>query len=157
MKHMTLAGAVGLISLLASAALAHDTNTTQQGTGGAMMGQAMMAPGLMMPQMDPQAGEKLFATKGCVICHSINGVGGTDAPALDAATMPGPMNPFDFAAKMWKGAPAMVMMQQQELGAQIEFTGDELASIIAFVHNPAAQAQFTWDDVPAKFRKKLGH
>jgi len=66
-----------------------------------------------------------------------------------------PMNAFDFAAKMWKGAPAMIAMQENELGAQIELTGEELASIIAFAHDPAEQAKFSIKDVPEKFREKL--
>ena len=62
-----------------------------------------MMPGmqrLMMPRMDPARGRKLYASKGCVACHAINGVGGHDATPLDARTMGARMNPFDFAAKM---------------------------------------------------------
>ena len=33
-------------------------------------------PRLIMPMMNPARGRKLFASKGCVTCHSINGVGG---------------------------------------------------------------------------------
>lgn len=76
-------------------------------------GQAV--PGLVMPSMDAVRGKQLFASKGCVVCHSINGVGGADAPRLDAATMPLPMNPFEFFARMWRGAVPMVIMQMNEL------------------------------------------
>lgn len=55
---------------------------------------------LMMPQMDPALGRKLFASKGCVACHAINDVGGHDATPLDAYTMDRVMIPFHFAAKM---------------------------------------------------------
>src|SRR5262245_17000303 len=85
----------------------------------------MMSPGMMMPSMDPAKGRKLFAAKGCVVCHAVNGIGGKDAPALDASTMPGMTNPFDFVANMWRGASAMIDMQREELGAQIEFTGQD--------------------------------
>ena len=40
--------------------------------------------------------------------NAINGVGGHDAPAMDAHSLSGLMNPFDFAAKMWNHAPAMI-------------------------------------------------
>ncbi len=108
----------------------------------------MMSPGLMIPQMDPENGRALYASKGCVVCHAINGVGGQDAPMLDAEFMDSPMNPFDFAARMWRGAEVMVMMQRDELGEPIELTGQELADIIAFVHDPAEQALFSQDDIP---------
>jgi cytochrome c len=109
----------------------------------------MMAnPGLIMPSMNAANGRKLFATKGCVVCHSVNGVGGGDAPALDASTMPGMTNPFDFVASMWRGAPAMIEMQRDELGAQIQFTGQDLADIIAFLHDEPEQRKFSEADIP---------
>lgn len=108
---------------------------------------------LLMPIMRPERGRKLFASKGCVVCHSINGVGGRDAPRLDASTMAGPMNPFDFAAKMWRGAPTMIAMQDKELGYQITFTGQELADIIAFAHDPAEQRKLSKADIPPNIRK----
>lgn len=46
--------------------------------GGGMDG--MMAKGLTMPEIDASKGSELFASKGCVVCHSVNSVGGTDAP-----------------------------------------------------------------------------
>ena len=60
----------------------------------------MMGKGLVLPTMDAVAGRKLFASKGCVLCHSINRVGGTGASALDASLMANPMNRFDFAANI---------------------------------------------------------
>jgi len=125
---------------------------------GGMAGQDMMAGvNLRMPKMDPAHGRKLFASKGCVVCHSINGVGGEDAPKLDASTMAPNMDPFDFAAKMWHGAPAMIMMQKEELGAQIEFTGGELADIIAFAHSPAEQKKFSEADIPENIKELMEH
>jgi len=119
-------------------------------------GTAMNArPMLLMPVMDAAKGRALFAEKGCVVCHSINGIGGEDAPALDEFGSVGPMDPFEFAARMWRGAPAMIMMQEDELGAQIELTGPELADIIAFVHSPTEKARFSEEDIPEKFKKKL--
>ena len=115
----------------------------------------LMENGLKIPAFDPVKGRKLFGEKGCVVCHAINGIGGGDAPDLSAAHMENPMNAFDFAARMWRGAPAMIAMQEDELGAQITLTGDELANIIAFAHDPAEQAKFSQADIPANIRKKL--
>ena len=110
---------------------------------------------LAMPQMDPVSGRILFASKGCVVCHSINGIGGDDAPALDASLMLSMMNPFEFAAKMWRGAEAMVVLQREELGETIELTGQELADIIAFVHSHKEQAIFSNADVPERMMKLI--
>jgi len=114
-----------------------------------------LSTGLVIPKMDAVAGRELFATKGCAVCHSINGVGGEDAPALDAEYMDTPMNPFEFAARMWRGAEAMVFLQREELGDVIELTGEELAAIIAFVHDADEQANFNEDDLPEEIAELI--
>lgn len=118
-----------------------------------MIGEGMLA----LPVMDAARGRELFANKGCVVCHAVNGIGGEDAPRLDASTMKPMMDPFEFAAKMWRGAEAMVALQRDELGEPIELTGSELADIIAFVHSHKEQAAFSKADVPEKMMKLIGH
>ena len=113
----------------------------------------MMASGLILPEMNAQEGRELFASKGCVVCHSINGVGGVDAPMLDAEFMDSPMNPFEFSARMWRGAEAMVELQRDELGDVIDLTGEELAAIIAFVHDAEEQANFPKRIFPKKLKR----
>ena len=136
-----------LIAALAGPSLAdsHDADPT------------MMASGLILPEMNAQEGRRLFAETGCVVCHSINGVGGTDAPMLDADFMESPMNPFEFAARMWRGAEAMVELQREELGDVIELNGEELAAIIAFVHDAEEQARFSEDDIPDAIEAMMEH
>jgi cytochrome c len=109
---------------------------------------AMARPALLVPVVDSARGRRLFVNKGCVLCHSVNGVGGRAATAFDAT--PGDMliNPFDFMARMWRGAAQMLALQSMELGYQIELSGDELADIIGFVSNAEAQAGFSLDEVP---------
>ena len=124
---------------------------------GGQMPPHMMGPDLMMPAMDPAKGRKLFAAKGCVVCHAVNGIGGEDAAALDASTMRGMTNPFDFVANMWRGAPAMIDMQREELGEQIEFTGQELAHIIAFLHHEEEQKKFSDADIPPNIKAVMTH
>jgi mono/diheme cytochrome c family protein len=94
-------------------------------------------------QVDAARGRTLFVSKGCVVCHAINEVGGTNAPPLDPEGTPGDVDGLDFVARMWRGAEAMIFMQQQELGAQIDFTGQELADIIAFVQDPKERRKFS--------------
>ncbi len=110
---------------------------------------------LVMPMMNPARGRILFATKGCVACHAVNGIGGKGAPALDAKDMDRFMNPFDFAAKMWAGAPTMALLQEEVLGEQIQFTGDELADIIAFAHSVEGQRKFTLAEIPKRIVKLM--
>ena len=177
-RRLSLVAAIALSILFsAGASLAHQPKETGapsapeapqagqpmmgQGMGHGMMGGDLpMMPGmhrLMMPQMDPARGRKLFASKGCVACHAINGVGGHDATPLDAHTMDRVMNPFDFAAKMWRMAPAMIYAQEEALGEQILFTGDEIADIIAFVHHDEEQHKFSEADIPPQIREWMHH
>ena len=145
MKQITTA--LGLLATVAAAPAMAEDGSTQHGQ--------MMSPGLMLPSMDSARGRALFAEKGCVVCHSINGVGGEDAPMLDAELMDEIMNPFEFAARMWRGAGAMVTMQEDELGGQIELTGQELADIIAFVHDAQEQAKFSEADIPHEIEEMM--
>ncbi len=112
---------------------------------------------LAMPLMNPARGRELFVTKGCFACHAINGVGGHDATKLDAHTMDSFMNPFDFAAKMWAMAPFMIAAQEEALGEQILFNGQDLADIIAFVHDDEEQHNFSARAIPPDLMKLMHH
>ncbi len=128
---------------------------------GHVPGAAPMAPGhnavLVLPIMNPERGKRQFVDKGCIACHAINGIGGHDAPNMDAHATMGFVNPFDFAAKMWNHAGAMISAQEEALGEQIYFTGEELADIIAFVHDHHSQHTFSEADLTPRARKMMGH
>lgn len=141
-------GAVAMTTVAPSAMAAHIAGNT---------GATMHGAQLIIPIMSPERGKKLFVDKGCVACHAINGVGGHDAPAMDAHRNMGMVNPFDFAAKMWNHAPGMIAAQQEAFGEQIYFTGEELADIIAFLHNDDAQHRFSEADLTAEARAKMHH
>ncbi len=144
-----------LMSLLVAVAAPPIASASHISGGG--QGAKGHGPRLVMPMMDPDRGRKLFVSKGCVACHAVNGVGGHDAPAMDAHGMSGLVSPFDFAAKMWNHAPAMIQAQEDAMGEQITFTGDELADIIAFIHNDAAQHRFSERDLTPAARKMMQH
>lgn len=163
---LSVLGVVVVAIPLAFPAQSAEHAPAQGGAAGAGKGPGMMegqmmgnqpSAGLLMPMMNPARGRELFASKGCVVCHSVNGVGGTDAPPLDASEMPGVMNPFEFAAKMWRGAEAMIYLQQEELGEQIEFSGAELADIIAFAHSSEEQQKFSEVDIPPRIKDLMHH
>lgn len=108
---------------------------------------------MILPLADAAHGRQLFVSKGCVICHSINGVGGRAAPALDAIAVDEgdavpPVDPLDFVARMWRGAPAMLDLQAIELGYQIELTSEDLADLAVFASDAGAQSDFSLEDVP---------
>jgi len=111
--------------------------------------------GVAMPPMDPQRGRHVFVEKGCVACHSVNGVGGDLGPSLNAADMPSPMNSFEFAARMWRGAQAMTALQQDLLGEVISLDGQDLADLVAFAHDAEEQRKLTMDQVPERFHSLI--
>ena len=108
--------------------------------------------GIAMPPMDAARGREVFVQKGCVACHSVNGVGGDLGPALNAADMPSPMNSFEFAARMWRGAGAMIALQEDLLGEAISLDGQDLADLVVFAHDAEEQARLTEDQIPERYR-----
>ncbi|MCI5048372.1 MAG: cytochrome c [Aquisalinus sp.] len=100
-----------------------------------------------VPEVNARRGRILFTVKGCVICHQVNGVGGTAAPTLSASRQPDSINPLTFTARMWRGAAAMTQLQNIELGYTIELDDQDFADLAAFAESPEEQALFTLDSV----------
>lgn len=101
------------------------------------------------------SGRTLFVEKGCVLCHSVNGVGGRAATALDALPdeqvdekVDGQVDAVAFAARMWRGAPAMIELQSLELGYVVEVSADEIRDLAAFAASADEQSRLTKDDLP---------
>ncbi len=115
----------------------------------------MITRQLMVRVPNLEKGRLLFAENGCVLCHSVGGVGGTDASPLDAALMERMTDPFDFVASIWRGAPEMLRLQQEELGGSVEFTGEELGDISGFLLSAEEQKKFSVKDFPARIRASL--
>ncbi|MEM8985645.1 MAG: c-type cytochrome [Pseudomonadota bacterium] len=104
------------------------------------------------PMIDPAEGARLFAAKGCVVCHAVNGVGGKAAPPLDASEGSNRVDVADFAARMWRGAYAMTELQAIEFGYQIELDGSDIAHLAAFAADVESQKRFSVEDVPDPMR-----
>ena len=113
---------------------------------------AMQDIGLALPSLDPVHGRELFVGKGCIVCHSVNGIGGEVGPPIDAANMAHTMNAFEFAARMLRGAEPMIAMQKELFGDQIELSGQDLADLVAFAHDAEEQAKLHKADIPERFR-----
>ena len=122
--------------------------TPRQGPGQ----QPFTGPVMVFPLVNAERGRTLFAAKGCVICHEINGIGGRVGAPLDASASPVLVNPFEFAARMLRGAEAMIALQKRDLGYQIELSGDELVDIIGFTLDKTQQRRFSEADIPAAIR-----
>jgi len=145
------AGAAAALAAASTAGLAFaDKNAAAKADGG-----DGTTPIVLIHNADPTAGAELFVTKGCVICHAVNGVGGQAAPTLDAPPNGGQIDLMDFVARMWAGAYAMSELQAIELGYQIELSGQELGNLAAFATTPAAQEGFSIDRVPEPMRDWL--
>lgn len=105
-----------------------------------------------MPVPDAARGRRVFVNKGCVICHAVNGIGGRVGPALDASEPAGVFDPLDFAARMWRGAPAMTALQDREFGYVIDLSGPEIADLAAFAESHLEQSRFTEEEIPEMIR-----
>lgn len=147
----SLAGAAMLLGLAGCGA---DSNGGAEGAS-ANSGQAVSLRPAVTHETDPMKGRELFVEKGCVICHAVNGVGGKAAPALDAQIGGPAVDPLDFAARMWLGAPAMIELQAIELGYTIYLTADDIANLAAFAADRDAQKSLTVDDLPEDIRSSL--
>lgn len=104
---------------------------------------------------DAAKGRALFVEKGCVLCHSINGVGGKAAPALDAPDPFVKPDPLEFAARMWRGAPAMVEFQSVELGYVIDLSADDIANLATFAASREEQKLLLDSAIPGPMRDSL--
>ena len=85
------------------------------------------------PEMgDPSQGQSLFATKGCVQCHSVRGAGGRIGPDLGRTTAKRSF--FEIASGMWNHSRGMEAKIRELRMVRPNFSGDELKDLIAFVY-----------------------
>ncbi|MGE0407646.1 MAG: cytochrome c [Amphiplicatus sp.] len=118
--------------------------------------EALSKPPVMLdmrvPEANPRRGRILFIVDGCVICHQVNGVGGTAAPRLDANVAEQAVDPLEFSARIWRGARAMTALQEQELGYVIELNGQDIADLAAFIASEDERALLTLSSVSQEMR-----
>jgi mono/diheme cytochrome c family protein len=80
-------------------------------------------------------GRHLFVTEHCSDCHSFEGRGGSDAPPLDY--MRGHLAAKDLAdmtGQIWNHLPAMERALKEEKIPFPNFSKDEMADLIAYLH-----------------------
>jgi mono/diheme cytochrome c family protein len=93
---------------------------------------AVSAQPVMSPSQDPLAGSQAFGSKGCVKCHSVNGVGGKLAPDL-ARTMR-PRSFVDLATAMWNHLPQMADRMKQLGITRPQLTSKEAGDLVGFLY-----------------------
>ena len=149
-------------TLVASAALAAMLGAAHAGSpvqvpDGGMENGFQLTPTLVFPPFDAALGHRLFAEKGCVICHKMNGIGGDDGPPLGYGQFDTPIDAMHVAADLWEKADVMIPMQEAELGEKIELEPEELAAIIAFLADQEEQAKFAEHDIPERILDIIEH
>lgn len=81
-------------------------------------------------------GRELFVSQGCAMCHSFEGQGGSDAPSLDF--MKGELTTNEIAnmsGTIWNHVPTMKLAFAEEHIPFPEFSGNQMASLIAYLHS----------------------
>ena len=93
---------------------------------------AVSAQPVMSPSQDPLAGSQVFGSKGCVKCHSVNGVGGKVAPDLARAMRPRSF--VDLATAMWNHLPNMTDRMKQLGIARPRLDSKEAGDLVGFLY-----------------------
>jgi mono/diheme cytochrome c family protein len=93
---------------------------------------AAWAQPVFSPSQDPLAGSRVFGVKGCVKCHSINGVGGKVGP--DLARRLRPHSFYDVATAMWNHLPRMADRMKQLGITRPQLTAQEAGDLVGFLY-----------------------
>lgn len=78
---------------------------------------------------DPVAGQRVFAEKSCVRCHSVRSSGGKLGPELSAVAAGGGSV---WTRAMWNHAQSMIEPITRDIGRWPQFTGSEMNDLIAY-------------------------
>ncbi len=81
---------------------------------------------------DPLGGARIFRQKGCLKCHAVRGLGGTEGP--DLARVHQSRSLYDLAAAMWNHLPRMTARMQQLGISRPALEAGEAADLIAFLY-----------------------
>ena len=81
---------------------------------------------------DPLEGSRVFAKKGCPICHAVHGVGGTAGPDLGRGTLKRPL--LEIGAVMWNHSPGMERVFEERHISRPRLDPPEMASLLAFLY-----------------------
>jgi mono/diheme cytochrome c family protein len=83
------------------------------------------------PAVNAAAGSRVFGAKGCIKCHAVNGLGGTEGPDLGRA--PKLRSFYDLAADMWNHGPEMIERMRELEIRRPSLSPRETGDLIAFL------------------------
>ena len=83
-----------------------------------------------------EVGKRLFADKKCIVCHQVDGQGGTVGPSVDAFKRA--ISGLDVAAAMWNHGPPMAEAMRAHGIARPPLAAEELRDLLAFL-SPATR------------------
>jgi len=80
---------------------------------------------------DPLAGSRVFGSKGCSLCHAVNGIGGKIA--VDLGHVAKPRTVYDLASAMWNHLPEMAAQMRKLNKTAPQLSSRETGDLIAFL------------------------
>lgn len=83
------------------------------------------------PAVNAAAGSRVFGAKGCVKCHAVRGLGGSEGP--DLGRTPRLRSFYDLAADMWNHGPEMVERMRELDIRRPHLSPRETGDLIAFL------------------------
>jgi len=89
--------------------------------------------GSLDPPGDAMVGARLFRQKGCQICHSLAGKGGSIGPELDKYSRYA--SPLYLTAALWKRGQAMAEKMQEKRVPRPTFEGNDIPDLLAFIRS----------------------
>ncbi len=97
-----------------------------------LMPPSLGAQSIVAPVQSPLAGSRVFGSKGCSKCHSINGIGGKVGPDLARVGENRSFN--DLAAAMWNHIPQMSAEAKKRGIPFPSLSAPEAGDLIAFLY-----------------------
>ena len=107
------------------------------GAAGGFLVLLLLTPGAgsaqeaLEPAQDPLAGSEVFAAKGCVECHAVNGLGGAVGP--DLGRIARRRSFYELAATLWNHIPLMGEGMEEHGVEHREMDAHEAADLIGFL------------------------
>ncbi len=98
----------------------------------AVAGAAVLAGAAERRAPDPVEGSRLFVSKGCVVCHAVDGEGGKIGPDLGRISAGRTL--LGMAAVMWNHSPRMTDRIKEAKVARPKLSPEEMANLFAFLN-----------------------